>query len=281
MTNLYSPAEKGFGARFDAIDRCQIALLREISGEMGDRLILKGGMAMRAAFGSMRLTKNIDFDRDKTISQTSLRRGLERDLLRAANFAQIRESTVTITKDTFTTVRARVEGRIGDNEDARFEVEVSGRDRPSQRNIRLAIVTSPRSYAVAPFPVTTYTNEALAAMKIAAALSERRNAPRDLYDLRDLMRSGADPTVVLASQDAQQLQGFADRALEKLEMLSYELAQQELLPFLPPTERAALDKNEWLNATLEVAEGISLWCKKALRLQNAPQPCSPGAPPSP
>ncbi len=272
---MYSPAEKGFGARYDAIDRCQIALLREISGEMGDRLILKGGMAMRVAFGSMRLTKDLDFDRNNTIRQTTLKRGLERDLLRAANFAQIRESTVTITKDTSTTVRARVEGRIGDNEDARFEVEVSGRDRPSQRNIRLAIVTSPRSYAMAPFPVTTYTNEALAAMKIAAALSERRNAPRDLYDLRALMRSGADPTSLLASQGAQQLQGFADRALEKLEILSYALAQQELLPFLPPAERAALDEHEWLNATLEVAEGISTWCKKALQLQDTPSPKTP------
>jgi predicted nucleotidyltransferase component of viral defense system len=275
MTILYSPAEKGFSARYDAIDRCQIALLREISGEMGDRLILKGGMAMRVAFGSMRLTKDLDFDRNNTIRQTTLKRGLERDLLRAANFAQIRESTVTITKDTSTTVRARVEGRIGDNEDARFEVEVSGRDRPSQRNIRLAIVTSPRSYAMAPFPVTTYTNEALAAMKIAAALSERRNAPRDLYDLRALMRSGADPTSLLASQGAQQLQGFADRALEKLEILSYALAQQELLPFLPPAERAALDEHEWLNATLEVAEGISTWCKKALQLQDTPSPKTP------
>ncbi|MFM9970103.1 MAG: nucleotidyl transferase AbiEii/AbiGii toxin family protein, partial [Burkholderiales bacterium] len=85
MTTIYSPLEKGFDERLAIIDRCQIALLREIVGQFGaGRLFLKGGMAMRAVFGGMRLTKDIDFDRDPTQSLDSAKGGLRRSMVRAA-----------------------------------------------------------------------------------------------------------------------------------------------------------------------------------------------------
>ena len=40
-----------------AIDRCQVGLLRALATQYSARLYLKGGMAMRALFGSLRLTK--------------------------------------------------------------------------------------------------------------------------------------------------------------------------------------------------------------------------------
>ena len=57
----------------------------------------------------------------------------------------------------------------------------------------------PWPIAMAPFPVVTYTNSALAVMKIGAALSEQRNAPRDLYDLRDLIWARTDPVLHIAA----------------------------------------------------------------------------------
>lgn len=268
MSSLYTPTEKGFDPRLEAIDRCQVGLLRELTGDLGERLILKGGMAMRAAFGSLRLTKDIDFDRHESISQASLTKGLQKTLTRAAGIAGIREPKAEITKDTKTTVRARLQGVIGSGMDVRFDVEVSGRPAPSRENVRVEIVTPPQRYSMAPFPVTTYTNEALAAMKIGAALSAQRNAPRDLYDLRDLVRAGTDPTRLLATQDEALLADFSARALGKLEMLTFELAQQELLPFLPPPERAALSEDAWIETTILVAERIQSWCEAALQLQQ-------------
>jgi predicted nucleotidyltransferase component of viral defense system len=266
MATLYSPSEKGFDPRLEAIDRCQVALLREMSSQMGGRLILKGGMAMRAAFGSMRLTKDVDFDRDSTISQDALKKSLERLLVRSAASAGLSGAKAQITKDTKTTVRARLEGIIG-GADARFDVEVSGRETPNPANIRTVVVSPPSRYALSPFQITTYSNEALAAMKIAAALSSQRNAPRDLYDLRDLIWAKADPTELLARQDSSLLQEISDQVLGKLELLSFQLAEQELLPYLPLAQRLALHEEQWIEATLLVAETIQAWCKAALDLQ--------------
>uniref|UniRef100_UPI0033407022 nucleotidyl transferase AbiEii/AbiGii toxin family protein n=1 Tax=Castellaniella defragrans TaxID=75697 RepID=UPI0033407022 len=268
MAILHSPTEKGFDPRFESIDRCQIGLLRELAGQQGERLILKGGMAMRAVFGSLRLTKDIDFDRDPSLSQDALKKGLLNNLLRAAAATGIRSPKAEITKDTRTTVRARLQGMAGHGADVRFDVEVSGRHALARENIRAEIVSPPPHYGMAPFPVTTYTNEALAVMKIAAALSEQRHAPRDLYDLRDLIRAGVAPTALLAQQDAGLIQDFADRALEKLDMLSYALAQQELLPYLPQAERHALTEDAWIDATLMAAGHIVQWCEAALQRQR-------------
>lgn len=267
MSFLYAPTDKGFDPRLEAIDRCQVGLLRELAGQQGGRLILKGGMAMRAAFGSMRLTKDIDFDRDPSLSQDALKRGLANNLVRAATAAGIRQPHAEITKSTATTVRARLRGLIDQGTEVRFEVEVSGRAAPKKENVRSEMVKPPARYGMSPFPVTTYTNEALALMKIAAALSDQRNAPRDLFDLRDLIWAGADPTPLLAQQHPDFLRDCADRALGKLEMLSYPLAQQELLPYLPPDQRVALSEDAWLDHTLMVADTIKKWCEAALQMQ--------------
>ena len=265
MSVLYSPTDKGFDSHLEAIDRCQISLLRELVGQQGGRLILKGCMAMRAAFGSLRLTKDIDFDRDPSLSQAALKKGLRNNLIRAATTAGIRSPQAEITKDTKTTVRARLQGIVGHGTDIRFDVEVSGRSTPTRENVRVEIVSPPLQYAMAPFPVTTYTNEALTVMKIAAALSEQRHAPRDLYDLRDLVRAGVDPTDLLSQQDSELIQDFSNRALGKLEMLSYALARQELLPYLPEEERRTLTEEAWLETTLAVADRIVEWCEAAMR----------------
>lgn len=271
MAVLYTPSEKGFDQRLEAIDRCQVALLRELSGQLGSRLILKGGMAMRAAFGSMRLTKDIDFDRDPTLAQDTLKKNIERVMIRSAGAARILRPEVKVTKDTKTTVRIRLSGLLPDQMDVRFDVEVSGRDIPSAENVRSEIVAPPGRYAMSPFPVTTYTNAALAVMKVGAALSEQRNAPRDLYDLRDLIWSGVNPIDILARQDPSVLEAFAERSLGKLEMLTFQLAEQELLPYLPVAERSALNESTWLDATLLVADAIHGWCHDALRQQRQMQ----------
>jgi predicted nucleotidyltransferase component of viral defense system len=270
MAAIYSPQEHGFDARLTVVDRCQIALLRELSMQHGHRLILKGGMAMRAVFGSLRLTKDIDFDRHAGISQPSLEGGLIRSLNKAARMSLLQEARAEITKSTATTVRARLVGLTVDGVAARFDVEVSGRGAAPVSFQRAEMIVPPREYGMAPFQVCTYTNEVLAAMKIHAALSVQRNAPRDLYDLWDLVCSGVSPTPLLARQPEAVLQDFAARCLGKLEGLSYGLARDELLPYLPQHKRDALTEDVWLEQTLMVAAAIESWCQQAIDMQHQP-----------
>ena len=228
MAAIHAPSEHGFDKRLDAIDHCQIALLAELASQCASRLVLKGGMAMRAAFGSMRLTKDLDFDRDPSLNQAALRGLVKRGMEGAAETARILHTVVQIRKDTPTTFCACLQGRLTTGVDVRFDVEVSGRGAGSVKTRRMEIVTPPQPYAMTPFPVLTYTDVALAAMKVAAALSPARHAVWDLYDLRDLIRAGADPTAILARQEDHVLADLSLRAAGKLEMLSHELARNEL-----------------------------------------------------
>lgn len=270
MSALYSPSEKGFDERLTAIDRCQVALLREIVGQYGSRLVLKGGMAMRAVFGSMRLTKDIDFDRESSLSLDSAKKGLPRAMVRAASVAGIRQPEAEITKLTATTIRARLAGQTNGGVAVRFEVEISGRGDPSAQERRKETIVPPQAYGMAPFLVESYSSDALAAMKVAAAMSEVRNVPRDIYDLYDLLVAGANPVRLLAPAPQDVLERIQAGALSKLEGIGFDLAREELLPYLPPDTRAALTEDRWLECTLAVGEALEKWAAEALLLKGLP-----------
>ncbi|MES3003734.1 MAG: nucleotidyl transferase AbiEii/AbiGii toxin family protein [Pseudomonadota bacterium] len=182
-----------------------------------------------------------------------------------------------ITKSSLTTVRARLQGTLDPGIDVRFEVEVSGRGAAPPEYRRSELVVPPAEYSIAPFQLNTYTNEALAAMKVGAALSLQRNAARDLYDLRDLIRAGAHPVAILAKQSGHVLQDYAERSLGKLEGLTYQLARDELLPYLPLDEREQLTEDAWLETTLEVAQAIEKWCGEAAAMQRGDKDSTPEA----
>ena len=268
MAALYSPSERGFDERLTAIDRCQVALLREVVGQYGGRLTLKGGMAMRAVFGSLRLTKDIDFDRDASLSLDSTKTGLPKALVRAAANAGIRQPDAQVTKLTATTVRARLAGQTAGGVDLRFEVEISGRPAGPANQRRRETVVPPSAYGMAPFVVDAWSNDVLAAMKIAAAMSDARNAPRDIYDLHDLFSAGADPALLLAQAPADRLDAIRTGALRKLELINFAMARDELLPYLPPDIRGTLTEDRWIEYTLTVGTALELWAASALALQQ-------------
>ncbi|MBT2305472.1 nucleotidyl transferase AbiEii/AbiGii toxin family protein [Variovorax paradoxus] len=273
MATIANPADKGFDSSVAVIDRAQLALLREIQSEAAGRLILKGGMAMRTVVGSMRMTKDIDFDRDPRLALNSTKGRLRASLKTAAAAAGMRDANAEITKESETTVRARLTGRAaGDSAPLRFEVEVSGRAKELNRQyIRAVQVVTPSTYGMAPFFVEAYTVDMLAAMKVAAAMSDSRNAPRDIYDLHDLIAVGANPVALLAAQDPLLLQHIRSTAMAKLELVTFAHAREELRPYLPLSERDALTEERWLEYTLEVGEAIERWVDGALALRQGQQ----------
>jgi predicted nucleotidyltransferase component of viral defense system len=268
MAAIYRPSDRGFDERLTSIDRCQVALLREVVGQYGQRLVLKGGMAMRAVFGSLRLTKDIDFDRQPSLSMDSLKAGLPKALVRAAANAGIKQPKAEITKLTQTTVRARLAGFAPTGDSLRFEVEISGRHEIPSNWRRREIIAPPASYGMAPFMVESYSNDVLAAMKIAAAMSDARNAPRDVYDLNDLIAAQANPAAILASRSTQEaLERIKTNAHDKLELIDFNLAREELLPYLPKDIRETLTEYQWFENTLTVSAAIVRWCDEAIAAQ--------------
>ena len=78
MSDLYDPKNRRFSEALSAIDRCQIAMVRELANSTDGKLILKGGMAMRVAVGSMRLAGEVDFDRADGVSTASVQSNVKR-----------------------------------------------------------------------------------------------------------------------------------------------------------------------------------------------------------
>lgn len=261
---MYSPREKGFSESLHFIDRCQVTLLREIAGLAGERMVLKGGMSMRASFGSLRLTKDMDFDRDpQTTTLASVKSMLTRGMKSAAEQSRLRNAAIDFPKATEITLRARLAGETIAGHPVRFEVEVSGRRFPSRTNRRMENVVPPSDYGMAPFPVHTYTHAMLAASKVLAVMSDNRNVPRDIYDLRDLILAQTSPVDILRELSPTALAQMRADVLGKLTLITFDQAREELLPYIPPTTASQIDRPTWEEWTLDVAESVEAWLEAA------------------
>ncbi len=262
MSILYDPKDRGFSGGLSSIDRCQIAMVRELANATDGRLILKGGMAMRVTVGSMRLTKDVDFDRADGVSTASVQSSVKRALQYAAQSAGLRSPEIDPGKSTETTVRMRLTGAVG-GATVRFVVEVSGRN-PVPRDCQSRVqVVPPARYGIAPFVMTTYSHAMLAASKVMAVMSANRNVPRDVYDLNDLLT--VNPISILHSRiNPAELWDIKNTVLDKVSAIDFHQAQQELLPYIPPDQRDAISQARWEDMTLNVAQMIQKWVTSAI-----------------
>ncbi len=261
---MYNPASEGFSARMCAIDRCQIGLLRALSTHYGARLYLKGGMAMRALFGSLRLTKDIDFERDPSLSNDSLRKGLPKALQAAALTSSLQAPGVSITKDTKTTFRASLAATLKETgEPVQYEVEISGRGLPPPEYLVRLSVAPPIAYRMTQFGVSSFNAHAMAASKVAALHSDNRSVPRDIFDLSDLIAQGANPAPLLGRAAPKWLKAISGRTLERTGAIGWDRANEEVLPYLPASVRQDMHAAAWEDMCLRVAETVDAWLKEA------------------
>jgi len=256
MNAMYDPKDRGFPERFSLIDRAQVAMLRELASADA-RLVVKGGMAMRLVVGSLRLTKDVDFDRAADISTASVRASVRKALVYGAQSARLLGHQIDDLKMTETTVRMRLSGSLAGTP-VKFVVEVSGRRKLSGDCHARITVTPPSRYGIAPFTMSAYTHEMLAASKIAAVMSPNRNVPRDVYDLNDL-RSAQPQHLLQRHFEQQALADWKLACLAKMTAISFDQANTELLPYIPPDLRDALDRPAWEEMTLNVAEQVERW----------------------
>ena len=264
---MLNPKSHGFSDRAIAIDRCQLILLRMLSLHYANRIVLKGGMAMRALFGSLRLTKDLDFDRDPSVSNDSLGNTLPKTMVAAALESGLLNAKATISKRTRTTVRASLHAtQPGSGQDIYFDVEISGRGLPPPRHIRSVNVSPPGDYFLAPFGVSAFDADAMAAAKVAALHSDQRSVPRDVFDLQDLIAQGANPVELLANADREWLRGLQSKAIEKTALISWNRANEELFPYLPMTVAQSINQSQWDEICLKVALKVDDWVEQALQM---------------
>jgi predicted nucleotidyltransferase component of viral defense system len=255
----------GFGPEAQTRDRSQMAFLSALMRQGADRYILKGGMAMRALYGSARLTKDVDFDCADSISDRSLATRVPNALEQAARSAGIIEQRIDRTRSGERASRWRLTGHTREGIPVTWEVELSRRGAPDAAFIETRTVQPPYEYTITPFVARVYSATAMSAAKVDALLSHNRNVPRDVYDLADLIRRGASPVSLwIEHLSRENLERKRDAVLPKVMLIGFPLANAELLPYLARDIRSTLDENAWEDLQLEVATGVGQWFEDAI-----------------
>jgi predicted nucleotidyltransferase component of viral defense system len=255
----------GFSPEAQVRDRSQMAFLSSLMRQGADRYILKGGLAMRALYGSARLTKDVDFDCDDSISDRSLATRIASALELAARAAGIVEQKVERTKSGERASRWRLTGRTRDSIAVTWEVELSRRGVPAARFIETRPIQPPYEYTIAPFVARVYSETAMAAGKVDALLNDNRAVPRDVYDLDDLVRRGASPVALwIEHLSRENLERKRHAVLPKVTLIDFPLANAELLPYLARDIRATIDEKRWGDIQVEVADGVGRWFDEAI-----------------
>src|SRR6202790_4348533 len=215
-----------------ARDAFQLRLLTFLyRGSTNSSLVLKGGAAMRVLTESARFTQDLDFDHDPHRSLASLQNTVRTAIDRAIHGSGLIDTSISESKQTDTVARWKISGRTSTGENLHLAVEVSRRQTPDPNHVlkipvQIADRTLPRVY------VSVYDEQALADQKLAALLDERRTAPRDIYDLELLLARGVCPSSTVVEQFGEQA-AFTQRVSEKIDLMSWALFRDQVLPALP------------------------------------------------
>lgn len=258
-------ADLGFGAEAELRDRTQMQFMQVLVRRGATRFILKGGMAMRALYGSARLTKDVDFDCEDSVSRQSMQAQLARALTQAARAAGLSGINVTRTKDAERSNRWRVQGTHADGPRITWEVEVSSRGVPPTEFIETRAFSIPVSYRIPNFSVRVYSPAAMAGSKVNALLSENRSVPRDVYDLFELIERQVNPVPLWIRRIPREtLQAKRQKIMRKIDVINFDLANAELLPYIAPDVRDGIDAMRWDEMRVRVADSVDQWFTRAL-----------------
>lgn len=262
---IFGAHDLGFSPEAEFRDRTQMQFIALLVRQEASRLILKGGMAMRALYGSTRLTKDVDFDCEDNVSQQSLQSHMQKALTQAARLAGLAEVDVIRTKSGERSARWRVVGTAGSDVKIVWEVEISRRGIPPAEFVETRPFETPLAYRIPPFNVRVYGPAAMAGGKVNALLSENRSVPRDVYDLSELIRQGADPTELWIRRIPRRvLERKRPLIMAKIEVIDFAMAAAELLPYIAREIRQSIDEPRWDEIRLEVANQVERWMDSAI-----------------
>jgi Nucleotidyl transferase AbiEii toxin, Type IV TA system len=115
--------------------------------------------------------------------------------------------------------------------------------------VQMADRTLPRVY------VSVYDEQALVDNKLAALIDDRRTAPRDVYDLELLLARGAVPSAAGVDSLGGRVT-LMKRVADKLDLMSWALFRDEVLPTLPAEIHSQVNEDEYLAIKLRLLETL-------------------------
>jgi predicted nucleotidyltransferase component of viral defense system len=236
----------------DAFQRRLLTFLYR--GSTSSSLVLKGGAAMRVLTESARYTQDLDFDHDPHRSLASLQNTVRTAIDRAIHGSGLIDTSISESKQTDTVARWKISGRTSTGEILHLAVEVSRRQTPDPNHVlkipvQIADRTLPRVY------VSVYDEQALADNKLAALIDDRRTAPRDVYDLELLLARGVVPSAA-AVVNLGGAETLMKRVTDKLDLISWALFRDEVMPTLPADIHAHIDEDEYLSMKVRLLEKL-------------------------
>ncbi|MGC2032118.1 MAG: nucleotidyl transferase AbiEii/AbiGii toxin family protein [Steroidobacteraceae bacterium] len=241
-------------------DAFQLRLLTFLyRGSTSSSLVLKGGAALRVLTESARFTQDLDFDHDPHRSLASLQNTVRTAIDRAIHGSGLIDSSISESKQTETVARWKISGRTRTGENLHLAVEVSRRQTPDPNHVlkipvQIADRTLPRVY------VSVYDEQALADNKLAALIE--RTAPRDIYDLELLLARGVIPSPA-AVEYMGGMATLMKRVADKLDLMSWALFRDEVLPTLPREIHTHMDEDEYLAMKVRLLETLERSLTKA------------------
>lgn len=224
-------------------------LTRALFHKKGEGFVLKGGGAMRALFGSERLTKDIDLDfTNPKRSADSLHHSIGHAIDSAARGLALRDLMVSEPGKAEASPKWKINFLDTAGQRYHVEVEVS---RDPRRVPPGAVVQKPfvprAAVGIPRFWVDVYDEATLIATKIAALLG--RDTARDVYDLDLLMGIAVKPSKELVQWAVQRahLEGSDPLTVlhANLQALTWDRYVTELRDSIMETSAERIDAGEW------------------------------------
>jgi len=217
-----------------AVEAFHLVFLRTLESKLARSLyVVKGGVNLRAWFGSPRYSEDLDVDllggeafelRDKVTAL--LRSPAFLTLLRTQKIAVTR---TTAPKQTETTQRWKFHLSVaGLGQDLHTKVEFSRRGSKEDYSLDPALGEIVRPYGIPAPTANHYTAAGASRQKISALAGRRTPQARDVWDLDHLFRtSGAQPAPLPAS-----LARVLDLALDRVMEMPFEAFKAQVVAFL-------------------------------------------------
>lgn len=235
------------------------------------QLVLKGGFAMRALYGSERQTKDIDFATHEKLSPARLKGIMDRAIKQALSTGLLHKVKITQPKATETTSRWKINGLTERGSHIHLTIETKRHALP-EGHVAAVDYHPPLEAGMPPtILVDAYDPVAMAAAKTLALTDPKRVAPRDLFDLRFLIKNEIAPAPeLLSGLGREKLQMRLDTLWSKIELMTYPLAKEQLLPSLPPGVADRLTEDAWETLKIQVGMEVERWLNKGLEACSMP-----------
>lgn len=240
------------------------------SQNVSNRLALKGGFAMQMYSAVKRSTRDIDLQSDPKVPMASVARIVREGIAAALTAGFIENAVVSDPKQTETVQRWKIQGTVaGGVSSVNLTIEVSRRGMPKDDLLVKHDFVPPMESGARPAVVTVFSPAQMFVSKMAALASPNRVAARDVWDINDLFDVIATmriepPIALIAEFGTDRLLEMQKAIDEKLESITWDMAKEQLMPFLPRSVAETFDKNMWELMCARVSVDLGQWIEQAI-----------------